>query len=137
MEKDLVNYMGHLWIQVDGDTATVGVNEEGLEELTEILNVSLPSESEALAPDEVCGEIETESGSLNLYSPVAGTVIEINAAVVDDPDLILEENYGDGWLFKLQADDADDLDDLVHGRSSDDDDEDEDDEEEEDSEDED
>jgi glycine cleavage system H protein len=133
MEKDLINYMGHLWIQIEGDIATVGINEEGLEDLGEIVRVSLPSENESLNADEVCGEIETDEGSLNLYSPVEGKIHEINPAVVEEPELIVEDNFGDGWLFKIQADDDGDLEDLVHGRTShDDDDEDEDDDEEED-----
>lgn len=132
MEKDFINYMGHLWIQVEGDIATIGINSDGLDEITEILNVSLPDENEQVTADEVCGEIETDSGSLNLYSPVVGTIIEINTTVVENPDIIQEDHEGEGWLFKIQAADEDDLRDLVHGRTADDDEDDEEEEEDED-----
>lgn len=128
MEKDFINYMGHLWVQVDGDTAIIGVNSDGLDEITELLKVTLPEENEKVSADEICGELETDSGSLNLYSPVDGTIVEINQTVIENPDIIQEDNEGEGWLFKVQADGESELHDFVHGKSSDeDDDEDEDD----------
>lgn len=132
MEQDFINYMGHLWVQVDGDTATIGVNSDGLDEITDLLKVTLPEENENVSADEICGELETDGGSLNLYSPVDGTVVEINQSVVENPDIIQEDHEGEGWLFKIQASDEDDLRDFVHGRSSDDDDDEDEDEDDED-----
>ncbi len=129
MKDEFIPFMVYEWLQVEDGSVTIGISEEGLEELAEVSAVNLPSEGEEIGADEVCGEIETESGPLNLYSPVDGKVVEINAAVVENPQLIFEDPYGDGWLFRVEAKNADDLDELTDIDSGDDDDLDEDDEE--------
>ena len=120
-KNDHIPYMGYEWIQIDDDTIIVGVSEEGLAELTEITSVNLPGENEDVVPDEICGELDTEEGPLNLYSPIEGKVVEINAAVVENPALITEDPYGDGWLFKVEAANPEDIDELETGASNDDD----------------
>jgi glycine cleavage system H protein len=118
--EEFIPYMGYEWLQVEDETVTVGISEEGLSELTEISTVKLPSENEEFVVDEICGEIETDEGVLNLYCPVDGKVIEINAAVVENPSLIMEDPYGDGWLFRVEPNNAEDLDDLSQASSGDD-----------------
>ena len=115
--EDFIPYMGYLWLQVEDDTVTIGLSEEGISELTDISAVKLPSEAEEVAPDEICGEIETDEGVLNLYCPVEGKVIEINPAVVENPSLIMEDPLGDGWLFRVEPNNADDLDELSQASS--------------------
>ena len=122
------NFMGYLWILKEGDVYTIGVNEEGLEEISEIESVELPQEREEIESDVVIGSLETSDGPLDIYSPVSGTVIEINSAVIDEPDLIQEDPY-DAWLLKIESDE--DLDDVDDEDEEDDDDEDDEDEDEE------
>lgn len=117
---EFLPYMGYEWLQVEDGTVTIGISDEGLSELGDITSVKLPSENEEVVPDEVCGEIETDEGALNLYCPVEGKVIEINAAVVENPSLITEDNYGDGWLFRVEAANAEDLDEIGQASSGDD-----------------
>lgn len=112
--------MGYEWLQIDNDTVTIGISEEGINELSEVSSVNLPAENEEVNPDEICGEIDTEEGPMNLYCPVEGKVVEINAAVVDNPDLIFEDPYGDGWLFKVEANNHDDVEALITGEKDDD-----------------
>src|SRR5258708_7786085 len=107
--EDFIPYMGYEWLQVEDDTVTVGISDEGLSELTDISSVKLPAENEDVTPDEICGEIETDEGVLNLYCPVEGKVIEINAAVVENPSLIMEDPYGDGWIFRVEPNNPEDL----------------------------
>jgi glycine cleavage system H protein len=95
--------MGYLWVHVDGGMLTIGLNEEGLEEFSEINNVDLPTEGTVIAQDEVCGEIDTDQGPLNLYCPVEGEVIEINETVVNNPQIIIDDCLADGWLFKVEV----------------------------------
>lgn len=121
MKDEFIPFLAYEWLQIEGDSVTIGVSEEGIEELTEISAVKLPSENEEVSADEVCGEIETEGGALNLYSPVDGKVVEINAAVVENPQLIIEDPYGDGWLFRVEATDPSELDELMQGDSGDED----------------
>jgi glycine cleavage system H protein len=120
-EEEFIPFMGYEWIQIESGTVTVGISEEGLNELGDITAINLPAENEDVNPDEICGEIETDEGPMNLYSPVEGKIIEINQAVVENPSLLLEDPYGDGWLFRVEAEDADDLEDIDEDEDDDDD----------------
>jgi glycine cleavage system H protein len=115
--EEFIPYMGYEWLQVEDDTVTIGISEEGVSELTEITAINLPAENEEISPDEICGEIETDEGPLNLYCPVEGKVVEINAAVVENPSLLMEDPYGDGWLFRVEPTNSEDLDDLSQASS--------------------
>jgi glycine cleavage system H protein len=112
MQREFIPFMGTMWLKIDDDSVIVGISEEGLEELTEITGLNLPAENEVVTADDLCGDIETDEGPLNLYSPVDGKVVEINSAVIENPDLIIEDSYGEGWLYRIEAKNADDLDDL-------------------------
>ena len=117
--QDLITYMGYLWVSVEDGIATIGINDDGLEEFTEIGKVTLPNADESVDPDEICGEVDTDQGPMNLYSPVEGQIVEINEAVVEEPSLIIEDPYGDGWLFKVEAKNADDLNELATATTAD------------------
>ena len=106
---DLITYMDYLWLQIDDDVITVGINETGLDELDDAFTVELPEEGAVVVPNEVCGEIVTDQGSINLYAPIDGHIIEINAATKDNPTIITDDNYNDGWLFKIEVDNVEDL----------------------------
>jgi len=127
--NDVRSFMGYMWIQEEDGIITIGINEEGLADFDEITSVDLPAESDKVEADEVCGTVETDDGPLDIYSPVSGTIIEVNAAVIDDPTLIQEDPFEEGWLIRVEA--SEDLDD----EDEEDDEEDEDDEDEEDDED--
>lgn len=113
MAKDpsgnIKNFNHHMWYQEDDGIITIGINEEGLADITEIISLDLPPEHEKVEEDVAIGTIETDDGPLDLYAPVAGTVIEINTNVVDDPSIIQEDCYEEGWLLRIEAtEDADD-----------------------------
>src|SRR6185369_15815388 len=107
MGAGYIPYMGHQWITVEGGVISVGVMEEALEELDTINKIDLPVENDPVEKDEICGELQTKDGNLNIYAPVEGTVLEINSAVLDNPELISEDPYGDGWIVKIEAANAD------------------------------
>lgn len=107
--NDYIEYMDYLWIFIEDDIITVGLNENGIDELDDTFTVELPEEDAILVPGEVCGELRTDQGSINLYSPVDGKVLEINSAAVDNPSLVLEDAYSDGWLFKIEVENIEDL----------------------------
>ena len=119
--KELITYMGYEWVSVDDGVATIGINEAGLDEFSEAAAANLPAENEEVVPDEVCGEIDTDQGPMNLYSPIEGVVVEVNEAVIENPSLILEDNYGDGWLFKVEPKNSSDLDELQSASTNDED----------------
>lgn len=129
---DVRNFMGYLWVRQEDGVVTIGINEDGLEDFAEVSSLELPAEQEKIDADVVIGTLETDEGPLDIYSPVSGTVIEINSQVMEDPSIIIEDPYEEGWLIRIEADeelDEDEDDDL------DEDDEDEDDEDDEDYED--
>lgn len=122
---DVRNFMGYLWVRQEDGVITIGINEDGLEDFEEISSVELPAEQEKIDADVVIGTLETDDGPLDIYSPVAGTVIEVNTQVVEEPSIIIEDPYEEGWLIRIEADE--DLDDEDEDDEDDDDDEDEDD----------
>lgn len=123
---DVRNFMGYLWIREEDGIITIGINEDGLEDFEAISSVDLPAEQEQVDADVVIGTLETDDGPLDIYSPVSGTVIEVNTQVVDEPGIIMEDPYEEGWLIRIEADE--DLDDEEEDDDDDDDDDDEDDE---------
>lgn len=101
---EIATYMGHEWVQVADGLLTIGINEDGCEEILEILSINLPQENDTVSAGQVFGDIETDNGPLNLYCPVDGVVVEINEAVLENPELILEDCMDEGWLIKVEAD---------------------------------
>lgn len=137
MAEQYRNFMEYLWVQKEDNVFTVGLNEDALDEIEKINSLELPPEGETVDPDIAVGTIETDKGAMDLFSPVSGTVLEINSTVVEDPTLIQDDPY-DAWLFKIESeDDLEDEDEDDEDLDEDDDEDDEDDEEFEDDEDED
>ena len=109
---EIIKYMDYMWVTVEDNIVTVGINEEGLEGFDEVETVNMPEENTEVATDEVCGELETDQGPFNLYSPIDGMVIEVNEAVVQNPQIIIDEPLGDGWLFRVEASQPDQIEEL-------------------------
>lgn len=99
----MIKYLEFQWIESEDETVTIGLTEEGLDEFEEIREVRLPEPEEMVSKNTVCMELYTESGPLNIYSPVDGEILEVNKAVSEEPHLIQQDNYGDGWLIKIEA----------------------------------
>lgn len=123
MAGDIKNFNHHMWYQEDDGIITIGINEEGLADITEITNIDLPPEQEKVEEDTPIGTIETDDGPLDIFSPVEGTVIEVNAQVLEDPSVIQEDPYEEGWLLRIEAteDLADDEDEDEEDEDSDED----------------
>ena len=104
-----LKYNDQLWAIVNSDVVTIGVQQEVFEDINEIWGVDLPDEGGEVNSEEVCGEIETDDGPINLYSPIEGEVIDINAAVKTDFDLLYDDSNEEGWLFKIKSSNTEDL----------------------------
>ncbi|NUM59696.1 MAG: glycine cleavage system protein H [Bdellovibrionaceae bacterium] len=122
--------MGYMWVQQEDGIVTIGINEDGLEDFEEITSIELPAENEKVEADVVLGTIETDDGPLDIYSPVDGTVIEVNSQVLEDPSLIQEDPYEEGWLIRIEPADEDEDDEDYDEDDDDEDDEEDDDDEE-------
>lgn len=92
----------HEWITT-GDPATMGITATASEALGDIVFLELPAVGAALTAGAVCGEIESTKSVSELYSPVTGTVVEVNAAAVADPSIVNADPFGAGWLIKMSV----------------------------------
>ena len=98
----------HEWIRLEGDVAYVGITDYAQEQLGDIVFVDIPTEGETLAADEVFGTIEVVKTISDLFLPVTGEILEQNEALADQPELVNQDPYGEGWLIKSKpAADAD------------------------------
>ncbi len=114
MENNLI-IIENIWIKIDDNLVTLGLSEDALEDVVEIQRVNLPSEDQELSKDELCGDVEADDGSINIYSPIKGIVLESNKDVVENPNLIFEDCLGEGWLLKIEPTNIEDLDLLSEG----------------------
>ena len=94
----------HEWVRINGDTATIGITDHAQAELTDVVFVELPEIGRVLAVGDNCAVVESVKTASDLYAPVAGTVLEINAALTDTPELTNDSPFDEGWFFKLQLD---------------------------------
>jgi glycine cleavage system H protein len=104
MSDNVKNFNHHLWYTESEGIITIGINDDGLADITEINSVDLPPEQEKVDADLAFGSIETDDGTLDLFSPIEGTIIEVNTQVLDDPSIIMEDPYEEGWLVRIEAD---------------------------------
>ena len=99
----------HEYIRVDGDTGVCGISNFAQSELGEIIKVILPENGKTIKKgDEIC-YVESPKESSKVYAPVSGTIVEINASLEDSPELINEDPYGKGWIYKVKLSDASEL----------------------------
>ena len=104
---DLSYTAEHEWLSpaapAPGTAVTVGISAVACEQLGELVFAQLPEVGTTLTAGAACGEVESTKSVSELYSPVSGTVTEVNAAVVDDPAVVNRDPYGDGWLFRVDV----------------------------------
>lgn len=103
----------HEWVRVDGDTGTVGITDYAQGQLGDIVFVEVPEAGRQLGKGDDAAVVESVKAASDIYSPVAGEVIEGNAALADEPSLVNTDPEGEGWFFKLRISDASELNDLM------------------------
>jgi glycine cleavage system H protein len=103
----------HEWIDVAGNTATVGITDYAQSQLGDIVFVEVPAEGTKVTKGGDAAVVESVKAASDVYAPVSGTVTEGNAALADDPSLVNSDPEGAGWFFKLVLDDAGQLDGLM------------------------
>ena len=92
----------HEWLRLDGETATVGITDHAQAELTDIVYVELPKIGAALTAKQPAAVVESVKAASDIYSPIGGTVTEVNGALETDPGLVNRDPYGEGWLYRLR-----------------------------------
>jgi glycine cleavage system H protein len=107
--EDLKYLETHEYVRLDGEIATLGISAFAVDQLGDIVFLELPDIGDALEKGESFGSIESVKAVEDLNAPISGTVIERNEPMIESPELIAEDPYGEGWLVKLRINDADEL----------------------------
>ncbi|TMC13372.1 MAG: glycine cleavage system protein GcvH, partial [Chloroflexi bacterium] len=93
----------HEWIVIDGGRATIGITDFAQAQLGDVVFLELPKTGAKVAPGEAFGVIESVKAASDLYAPVAGSVVEVNERLVQNPELVNKDPYGEGWLLKVEV----------------------------------
>ena len=103
----------HEWLSIEGDVATIGITDFAQAQLGDVVFVELPQVGRALKKTEAAAVVESVKAASDVYSPVTGTVVEVNASLSDKPETINEDAYGEGWIFVVEIDDKEQLNELL------------------------
>lgn len=99
----------HEWARLEGETVVVGISDHAQDALGDVVYVELPEVGSAVSAGDEIAVVESVKAASDIYAPVTGTVTEINEALEDSPELVNESPYGDGWFFKIAAEDIGEL----------------------------
>lgn len=111
---DLKFLKSHEWARVEGDgKITVGISDHAQGLLGDLVYVELPNVGDRVEVGTACAVVESVKAASDVYPPVSGKVIEVNAALADKPETINEDAYGDGWIFVVEAEEPDQLNELL------------------------
>ena len=114
--SDLRYTKDHEWIRLEGDIATVGITDFAQRELGDIVYVEVETIGKQLEAGAVFGTVEAVKTVSDLYLPVSGTIIELNPALANAPELINNDPYGDGWMVKMKISNAEDIKTLIDAK---------------------
>lgn len=96
----------HEWVRRDGDAVIVGITDHAQTALGDVVFVDLPAVGREVAENEACAVVESVKAASDVFAPLAGRIVEVNAALAEDPGLINREPDGGGWFFRLEPADA-------------------------------
>ena len=111
--KNLKYSKTHEWVRVEGNVAIVGVTDHAQEELTDIVYVETPGVGTQVEAAKGCAVVESVKAASDIYAPVSGEITEANEELSEAPELVNEDPYGKGWLFKIKMNDPAELNDLL------------------------
>ena len=111
--EDLKYTREHEWVSIDGTVATIGITDHAQEQLGDVVFVELPTVGDRVEKADAFGVVESTKAVSDVYAPLSGEVSEVNDDLPDNPELINEDPYGDGWMVKITLGDKADLEDLM------------------------
>ena len=104
----------HEWISIEGEVATVGITKHASEMLGDVVFVELPDQGKSIEKDGQAGVVESTKAASDIYSPIAGEVVDTNKSIVDDPAAVNKDPEGNAWFFKIKIKNKSDLDELMN-----------------------
>ena len=96
----------HEWLSRDGSRVRIGITDYAQDSLGDVVFVQLPTVGESFAAGDTIGEVESTKSVSDIYAPVSGSVVAVNDALVDSPQLLNEDPYGEGWICEIELTDA-------------------------------
>ena len=111
--EDLLYTSDHEWIRVQDDVITIGITEFAQEQLGDVVYVELPDLEQEIDAEDALGSVESVKAVSEIYSPIGGTVVEVNDLLEDSPEKVNTDPYGDGWMVHLSASDTSALESLM------------------------
>ena len=111
---DLKFQKSHEWARVEGDgKVTIGISDHAQGLLGDLVYVELPNVGDRVEAGNACAVVESVKAASDVYAPITGKVVEVNAALSDKPETINEDAYGDGWIFVLEAEEPEQMNELL------------------------
>lgn len=103
----------HEWARLEGDVVTVGITDHAQDALGDLVYVELPEIGAQVAAGDEAGVVESVKAASDIYAPVSGEIVAVNEALIDAPEIVNSEPYGDGWLYRIKISDVSELDKLM------------------------
>ena len=104
----------HEWVLMEGEVATVGITKHASEMLGDVVFVELPDQGKSIEKDGQAGVVESTKAASDIYSPIAGEIVDTNKSIVDDPAAVNKDPEGNAWFFKIKIKNKSDLDELMN-----------------------
>lgn len=117
IKSDLKYTKDHEWIQIEGNDAIIGITDYAQSELGDIVFVEIETIGDDLKKEEIFGSVEAVKTVSDLFAPLSGKIIEINEALEDNPELVNNDPYGEGWIIKMEIKDLSEIEDLLDADS--------------------
>jgi glycine cleavage system H protein len=111
--EDLKYSKEHEWVLVEANVATVGITDYAQEQLGDIVFVELPAVGDKVSKEDAFGVVESVKAVSDIFAPVSGKVLEVNDDLPENPEMLNEDPYGDGWIIKIEMNDREELQDLM------------------------
>ena len=104
----------HEWVSIDGEVATIGITKHASEMLGDVVFVELPEKGKMIEKDGQAGVVESTKAASDIYSPIAGEIVENNQSIVDDPAAVNKDPEGNAWFFKIKVKNKSEVDTLMN-----------------------
>ncbi|MGH3104878.1 MAG: glycine cleavage system protein GcvH [Gaiellaceae bacterium] len=114
---DLKYHREHDWARIDGDEATLGITWYAQDALGELVHYEAPAQGDTIARDSSYGEVESVKAVSEVIAPLSGEILEVNQKVVDEPETVNEDPYGEGWLVRIRLGDSAEVDQLLEAEA--------------------
>ena len=111
--EDLHYSKDHEWVRVESNNAVIGITDYAQNSLGDVVYVELPKENDEFATNESFGSVESVKAVSEVFSPVSGTVVEVNSSLNDEPEKVNEDPYGEGWMIKIRMSNPGEVDSLL------------------------